>query len=150
MVLVLPKAFTHGGWAFSPFCVIVSGLVQYIAAKKLVEVGQYVGLKSYSLIALKILGNRAKVTLDMMIAATQFSFTISFCAFMTETWVGLLHTLFGLKVGPWTPGVVLLVILTLMAWVRDISKFSFTMLIGNLCILSTIIIVSCVMTNRLI
>ena len=135
---------------FSPLCILISGLVQLIAAQKLVQVGLYVGLKSYSLITLKVLGNRAKVILDFMIAATQFSFTISYCAFMTESWVTLLDTLFGLKVGPWTPGVVLLVILTMMAWVRDISKFSSTMLLGNLCILATLIIVSVVMANRLI
>ena len=145
LVLVLPKSFTHGGYVFSPLCILASGLVQFIAAKKLVEVGAHVGLKSYSLITLKVLGNRAKVILDMMIAATQFSFTISFCAFMTETWVSLLDTLFGLKVGLWTPGLVLLVILTLLAWVRDISKFSSTMLLGNLCILATLMIVTALM-----
>ena len=128
---------------------MVSGLIQFIAAKKLVEVGQHVGLKSYSLITLKVLGNKAKVLLDIMIALTQFSFTITFCAFMTETWVSILATIFGLDVGPWTPGVVLLGILTLMAWVRDISKFSSTMLVGNLCILATLLIVSTIMLNDL-
>lgn len=145
MILVLPKAFTNGGYVFSPICIVLSGLVQYAAAKKLVEVGSHLGLKSFSLIALKVLGKRAKVILDFMIAASQFSFTISFCAFLTETWVSLLHTLFDWQVGPWTPGVVLLVLLTAMAWVRDISKFTATMLIGNICILLTIVIVSLLM-----
>lgn len=68
---------------------------------------------------------------------------------MTETWVNILDSVFGITVGPWTPGVILLVILTLMAWVRDISKFSSTMLIGNLCILSTLIIVTVLMFQQL-
>lgn len=71
---------------------------------------------------------------------------------MTETWVSILKTVFGITVGPWTPGIVLLIFLTLMAWIRDISKFSSTMLIGNLCILTTLIIVTFIMflklTNR--
>lgn len=68
---------------------------------------------------------------------------------MTETWVSILKSVFGIKVGLWTPGIVLLGILTLMAWIRDISKFSSTMLIGNLCILTTLIIVTIVMLNKL-
>ena len=150
VILILPKAFTHGGYVFSPMCIFVSGFVQYLAAKRLVEVGLHLGLKSYSLITLKVLGNRAKVLLDTMIAATQFSFTISLCAFMTETMVNVLHSLFDITVKPWTPGLVFLIILTFMAWVRDIAKFSSTMLIGNLCILTTIIIVSCVISKQLI
>ena len=70
MVLVLPKAFTNGGWVFSPLCIIVSGLIQYFTARMLVQVGVDLGLKSYSLITLKVLGKRAKVLLDFMIACT--------------------------------------------------------------------------------
>lgn len=145
LVLVLPKAFTRGGYLFSPACIILSGVIQAIAANKLVRAGQSLGLKSYSLITLKLLGSRAKILLDFMIAATQFSFTISFGAYIAEAWKGLLLSLCGLKVGSWTTSSALVVVLTLMAWVRDISKFSSTMLIGNLCILSTLVIVSSLM-----
>lgn len=90
LVLVLPKAFTRGGYLVSPACIIISGMIQMIAANKLVQAGKSLGLKSYSLITLKLLGPRAKILLDFMIAATQFSFTISWGAFIAEAGRGLL------------------------------------------------------------
>lgn len=43
---------------------------------------------------------------------------------------------------------ILLLILTPVAFVRNLSKFSFTFLLGNLCILSTVIVVSYMMIKE--
>lgn len=36
VVLVLPRSFSKGGFAFSAFCLILSGIIQCFAATKLV------------------------------------------------------------------------------------------------------------------
>jgi len=148
MILVLPKSFTHGGYVFSPICLLLSATIQVVAGIKLVNTGQSLGLTSYSLITLKVLGPKAKKLLDFMIAATQFSFTLSFISFIVTAWQSLIKNCTGFDVNVWIVATVAMTILTATAWVRDISKFSFTMLIGNLCILSTILIVSVVMCDR--
>lgn len=90
MILVLPKSFTHGGYVFSPICLLLSATLQVVAGVKLVKTGQSLGLTSYSLITLKVLGPKAKKLLDFMIAATQFSFTLSFIAFIVTAWKSLI------------------------------------------------------------
>lgn len=39
LVLLLPKAFSHGGFVFSPICVLVFGAIQTIAGIMLVRTG---------------------------------------------------------------------------------------------------------------
>lgn len=60
MILVLPKSFTTGGYVFSPLCLLASATLQVFAGLKLVQTAQSLGLTSYGLIALKVLGPNAK------------------------------------------------------------------------------------------
>lgn len=118
-------------------------------ALKLVSAGQKLGLQSYSLIALKALGPKGKQILDVMIALTQFSFSLSLCSFITQSFQSIIKSQFGIDMEIWTIDFVMLAILIPISWVRNISKFSFTFLIGNSLILSTIIIVTVVLSFRL-
>ena len=43
----------------------------------------------------------------------------------------------------------MMLVLAPVAFVREIRKFSFTFLIGNLCILSTVVIVTTIMVDKL-
>ena len=54
-----------------------------------------------------------------------------------------------MEVDIWTIAYFLMAILIPISWVRNISKFSFTFLIGNTLILSTLIIVTIVLSVRL-
>lgn len=83
-----------------------------------------------------------------MIAATQFSFTIALVSFVTASWQSLAREVLGLDLGIWTVAVFAMVILTLLAWIRDISAFSFTLLIGNICILTTVVVATTVVTRQ--
>lgn len=120
-----------------------------IAGLKLVKCGQSLGLSSYGLITVRILGPRAKIALDLMIAWTQFSFTLSFMSYITTAWKNIIFSIFGLDINIWIVAWLVIFILTMLSWVRDISKFSFTMMIGNMCILSTIITVMVVSTGKI-
>lgn len=44
MILVLPRAFSRGGYVFSPIVMMVSGAIQMYCALKLVAAGQKLGL----------------------------------------------------------------------------------------------------------
>ena len=73
-----------------------------------------------------------------MIALTQFSFSLSFVSYITASAKSIL----GGEIWIWYICFCLWLILIPIAWVRNISKFSFTFLIGNLCIITTVIVVS--------
>lgn len=103
---------------------------------------------SYSLIALKALGPTAKVVTDVMIFMTQFSFAMSLISFITQVWKSFALQL-GSDMGIWTVACILMLILAPVAFVRNISKFSFTFLLGNLCILTTVVVVCTIMIQKL-
>lgn len=52
-----------------------------------------------------------------------------------------INSSFGVESELWQYGIALIFILPPIAWVRDISKFSFTYLLGNLLLLVTVIVV---------
>ena len=85
-----------------------------------------------------------------MIAATQFSFSLSFVSFITVAAKSVIASLFGYELDLWTIAYVLMCILIPMACVRNISKFAFTFLVGNVMIISTVIVVSVVMIMKLV
>jgi len=68
--LMMPRAFMQGGYVFSPVVLIASCFITSFAALKLVKVGQILGISSYSLVTLKVLGSKAKNILDFMIFMT--------------------------------------------------------------------------------
>lgn len=84
-----------------------------------------------------------------MIAITQFSFSLSLVSFITQAWKSIAKEVFGYEADIWVFAGALMCILIPIAWVRDIGKFSFTFLLGNLLILSTVIIVSIVLLIKL-
>ena len=84
-ILMMPKAFLNGGWAASAAMQIGSAVITTVCAIKLVQAGLKYKLYSYSLIVEKALGTKGRVALDIMISATQFSFTISHITFIVES-----------------------------------------------------------------
>lgn len=89
------------------------------------------------------LGPKAKLVADVMIAATQYSFTISHFTFETESLKSSVDGIFGLNTSKTTYAVLLLCIIIPIAWVRDIGRLSWSFMLGNFVILSTVIVVSC-------
>ena len=85
---------------------------------------------SYSLIVEKALGTKGRVALDFMIAATQFSFTVSHIAFIVEALKATVDHAWGLNTNPWLYAAGVIAVLTPIAWERNIAKFAFTYMIG--------------------
>ena len=84
-ILVMPKGFVTGGWAASSILEVASAVVTTICAVKLVSVGLKEGVYSYSLIIEKAFGSKGRLILDIMIASTQFGFTISHMSFIVQS-----------------------------------------------------------------
>jgi len=82
---MLPKAFKNGGWAISAAMLLLSGILTTICVDKLVQAGQKYRLYSYSLVAEKAMGKTGKRILDIMVALTQYSFTISHMTFLVTS-----------------------------------------------------------------
>ena len=141
-ILIMPKAFLNGGWAASMGMELVAAAATTICALKLVQAGLKYKLYSYSLIVEKALGKKGRVVLDIMIAATQFSFTVSHMTFIVESSKTTIDKAYGVNSNPWIYAAVVICILTPIAWERNIAKFAFTFLIGILLILLSVIVVS--------
>jgi len=71
-------------------------------------------------------------------------------SYITKAWRSIVLVETGEDVSLWTMAAVLMCILIPIAWVRNISKFSFTFLIGNLLIMTTVIVVSISFFLRLV
>ena len=82
LVLILPRSFVIGGYAATAGLVLGSGFLSAVCASLLVQAGLKENLYSYSLLTQKVLGDKWKVIIDMIIALAQFSFTVSHISFI--------------------------------------------------------------------
>lgn len=126
----------------SPLCMLLSSILTTICVGKLVDTGLKFEIFSYSLVVEKVLGPFGRLILDIMIVITQFSFTLSQAVFIIESMQSSVNEMFNINTHRWPYGVALLICWTGFSWVRDIAKFSFSYLIGNLLLLLTVIVVS--------
>ena len=140
-ILFLPKAFANGGWGVSQMFLIFSGVLSLIACLKLVDAGLALQIYSYPLVVQKVLGKRARFIIEIIIALTQFSFVISHITFLVSSCKTTFDTLFNTDSNLLYYCLAVGLICTLLSWVRNLAKFSFTFLIGTFLILCTAIFV---------
>ena len=139
-ILVMPKGFQTGGWAAASVFEAVAAVLTIICAVKLISVGLKEGVYSYSLIAEKAFGSKGRAFLDIMIASTQFSFTISYFSFIVQSMKSTIDTAWQINSNPLVYALGIIVVLSPLAWERNIAKFAFTFLIG-VCLLALATIV---------
>ncbi len=85
LVLILPRSFVTGGYLCTASLVLASGFLSALCASLLVQAGLKENLFSYSLLTQKVLGDKWKVIIDMIIALAQFSFTVSHISFIIQS-----------------------------------------------------------------
>jgi hypothetical protein len=68
-------------------------------------------------------------------------FSISCVSFITSSWKTVFSHVLGYEVDVWHVAYIMFVFLIPIAWVRNISKFSFVFLFGNILIFTTIVVV---------
>ena len=114
----------------------------------LIDAGLAYNLFSYSLLAERAMGKKGRIGLDVMISLSQFSFTIAGVIFLIKTLKMTIDQLFEIDSNPWIYGCLVICIYSPVAWERNIAKFSFTYLLGNLLILLAVLYVTvyCFMT----
>ena len=69
-VILIPKAFFHGGWLASALFELGSAVLTTICAIKLVQAGLLLKIYSYQLIVEKAFGSTGRTALEFMIALT--------------------------------------------------------------------------------
>ena len=69
----------------SSLLILLNGFLTTVCVLKLVGSGLKLGIYSYSLLVEKAFGKKSRIVLDVMIAATQFSFSISHFTFEVES-----------------------------------------------------------------
>ena len=85
LVLILPKAFVQGGYTLTAILEIVFGVTSTLAAGMLVKAGLHEKEFSYSQLTRKVLGEKAKLMIDIMIGLAQYSFTVSHISFIIQS-----------------------------------------------------------------
>ena len=141
-ILLAPKAFANGGYGMSAILVLTSGFISCLAACLLVEVGLATKIYSYPLAVEKVLGKNSRIMIEVFIASTQFSFAISHIAFLLESCKVTIDTLFDTDSKVVFYAIAIVICYTLLSWVRNLAKFSFTFMIGVFLILSCVTYVS--------
>ena len=141
-ILFLPTAFANGGWGVSGFFLVTSGILSLIACQKLVDVGLALSIYSYPLVVQKVLGKKARVFIEVAIALTQYSFIISHITFMIASNKTTIDSLFSVDSNLIYYCMAVCICCTLLSWVRNLAKFSFTFMVGNLLILITTLYVT--------
>ena len=137
-----PKAFVNGGWGVSAIFLTVSGWLSCIACLKLVDAGLALDIYSYPLVVEKILGKKMRLILEVAIALTQFSFAISYATFLIKSCQSTIDNIFNVDSNIMYYIVVVIILLTILTWVRNLAKFSFAFIFGNILILVTVIMIS--------
>jgi len=160
-LLYVAKAFSNGGYIWSPIVHVCICMFALQCSLKLVKLGKKYQCFSYSSIVKHCIGSKGQFLLELMIPGAHFTFTITSIAFLTSSlrqimsmWVYDLNkaeldreaaqTTF--PVGDvrqqWTFGIMCIVVLSSFAMVRNLAVFSFTFLIANSLILLSFIIIS--------
>lgn len=150
VILFVPSAFVNGGWAMSSFLMVGSAAVTTICVLKMVECGMKLGIYSYGGIVETTLGKKAKMLADIMIACTQYSFTISHFTFETESMKSSVDTIYGVDSPKLWYAIIVLSMCIPLAWIRDLGKLSWTFMIGTFVICVTVIVVVCYCTTSLV
>ena len=141
-VLISPKAFVNGGYGVSGIFIAGSGIVSLLACLKLVDAGLATNIYSYPLVVEKILGKKSRVIVEIAITLTQFSFVISHITFLIQSCKTTIDTLLEVDSPIAYYIVAVCTINTLLSWVRNLAKFSFTFIVGNFLIITAVIYVS--------
>lgn len=138
LILFIPSAFKNGGWAMSSVLILANGLLTTVCVLKLVQAGLKLGIYSYSLLVEETFGKEARTVVDVMIAATQYSFSISHFTFEVESLKSTTDSMFMTNTPRKFFAFIIVCILIPISWARDIGKFSFAFMVGNFIILITI------------
>ena len=142
LILILPRAFATGGYATTAMLMTASGVVSTVCAHLLVKSGLKARIHSYSELTGQALGPKMKLIIDICISMAQYSFTVSHIAFIIKSLRTTVNVQMGIETNIWPYFFFAIIVLTLIAWVEDIKKFSATFLIGNLLIFGTVTTVS--------
>jgi amino acid permease len=140
--LLMPYSFLTGGWAISATMLCCSSVITTICACMLVDAGLKLKIYNYPMVVEKTLGHGGKVALDFFLALTQWSFVVSHVTYIYTTYKETLDQVFSIDSKPVYYILFLLLIYTPLSWVRNIARFSFTFLIGNLLVLAALTVVS--------
>jgi len=141
LILLIPSSYVNGGWAMSSLLFFVAGVLSSVCVLFLIETGLKLGVYSYSEIVERSLGRKARIASDIMIACTQYSFTISHFTFETDSMKSSFDAIYGVNSSKAIWALLMLAFAIPLAWVRDIGKLSFTFMIGIFIILFTFFVV---------
>ena len=141
-IMLVPKAFADGGYGMSSIFAVFSGCISCLGACMLVDVGLATNIYSYPLAVEKVLGRNSRIAIDFFIASTQFSIIISHINFLLESCKVTIDSLFDTDSSIVFYAIVIVICYTLMSWVRNLAKFSFTFMIGLIMLFSCVVYVS--------
>ena len=120
VIILLPNAFKSGGYIFSPIMIAVSGALTTRCALKLVDCGIKTKIMNYPLLTRFALGRNGQNLSEVMIALTQYSFTITYITFIYSTIQSITLALWGFTIDPYLLCAIIALFMIPLALVRKI------------------------------
>ncbi|CDW86725.1 UNKNOWN [Stylonychia lemnae] len=139
VILILPKSFENGGYIASPATLIISGFASTVCALKLAQVGVKTGIYDFSEVGGLAMGRIGKITIDLMLCFTYFTFLTSNMTFVYENAKDLYEHYFSRDDSVFVAGFLITIVYFFLIQQLDLKKFSFAFVLG-----STILLIVCV------
>ena len=100
----------------------------------------------YGGVAEHVFGFKARVLVDFMVAATQFSFAMCLITYITTAGKSVVYQLGGGDHSVWTIAWFMMCIVLPLALIRNVARLAFTYTLGVTCIFSTVCVVTIILT----
>lgn len=135
-VLFLPKAFHNGGWGFSTICLLFCAIASFYCFISLISTKDKVGVNGYGDLGNRLLGPKMKFSILFSIALSQIGFSAAYIVFTATNLKVFCENVLGVtSLGLGTYIFLQAIIFIPLAFTRNITKLSGTILIADLFIL---------------
>lgn len=135
-VLFLPKAFHNGGWGFSTGCLLFCAIASFYCFISLISTKDKVGVNGYGDLGNRLLGPKMKFSILFSISLSQIGFSAAYIVFTATNLKVFCENVLGVTSLDLGAYIFLQAIIFIpLAFTRNITKLSGTILIADLFIL---------------
>ena len=137
--LYLPKSFMNGGWLFSCFCLVFSGIFTCHCAMLLIETREKLKCTSFSQVGLLSYGPKGKYLTDLSLVLSQMGFCVAYVYFVKENLHIILLESLGVNISSNWFAFISFFIYTALCLVRKIEFFAKTHVFADVIIAITLL-----------
>jgi len=139
-VMLTSKAFSGGGYLFSPAMLVVSGVLTCFCLHRLADCAANTGVCNYNQLGYLAFGKRVRILLEVLIGICQASFVLSHQSYIYQTLLSIGKSQLNVELSQFWVAFVILAAYYTLALFRNLKKFSFSTVTGIVCLQTTVLI----------